>query len=100
MGECPACAEANRKSAAALVPPFARNAEEAIAGLMRERDAALAAAEALEARYVAGIRHALRTLHAVHGTLPDGDMVPRQSADALALAVEGALLAMLPEVES
>jgi hypothetical protein len=61
---------------------------------------ALAAAEALEARYVAGIRHAIRALHAVHSTLPDGETVPRQSADAIALAVEGALLALLPGGES
>jgi hypothetical protein len=98
MGECPACAQT-----VVRVPQCP------------ERDAALAAyhggveqalndsrskgriegAEALEARYVAGIRHALRTLHAVHSTLPDGETVPRQSADALALAVEGALVAVL-----
>lgn len=48
-----------------------------------------------EARYRAGIRAALRALHAVHANLPDGETLPRQSADALALAVEGALLAAL-----
>ena len=57
--------------------------------------AALAAAEAEAACYRAGIRAALRTLHAVHSALPDGETVPRQSADAMALAVEGALLAAL-----
>lgn len=52
-------------------------------------------AEAQEERTRCAIKTALRAVRAIHNTLPPGDVVPRQLVDALALAVEGHLLAAL-----
>jgi hypothetical protein len=59
--------------------------------------ASRALADAAEARHRRAVQSALAILAATHGSLPDGDTVPRAMVDGLVMMVEAALVSALEQ---